>query len=42
MLHNAYAADLGAADLGAVSALIVHYADGTTARVANDLRAPGA
>ncbi|MDX6536250.1 MAG: hypothetical protein QOD37_591 [Gaiellales bacterium] len=42
MLHNAYAADLGAADLGAVSARLVHYADGTTAKVANDLRAPGA
>jgi hypothetical protein len=35
-------ARLGAAEPGAVSALTVHYADGTTTTVANDLRAPGA
>jgi hypothetical protein len=42
MLHNAYVARLGPAEPGDVSALTVHYADGTTATVANDLRAPGA
>lgn len=41
MLPNAYVADLGAADLSAVKALIVHYADGTSGSVPNDLRAPG-
>ena len=41
MLRNAYVADLGASALGDASALIVHYADGTTAKVANDLRAIG-
>jgi hypothetical protein len=41
MLRNAYAVDLGAGALSDVKALIVHYADGTTASVANDLRAPG-
>jgi hypothetical protein len=41
MLKNGYAADLGTADLSAAKALIVHYADGTTATVPNDLRAPG-
>jgi hypothetical protein len=41
MLPNAYVADLGAADLSDAKALIVHYADGTTGTVPNDLRAPG-
>jgi hypothetical protein len=41
MLRNAYLADLGALDLSDAKALIVHYADGTTASVPNDLRAPG-
>ena len=41
MLRNAYVADLGGADLSAAKALIVHYADGTTGTVPNDLRAPG-
>jgi hypothetical protein len=41
MLRNAYVADLGAGGLSDVKALIVHYADGTTGTVPNDLRAPG-
>ena len=41
MLSNAYVADLGAADIGDAKALIVHYADGTSDTVPNDLRAPG-
>jgi hypothetical protein len=41
MLQNAYVADLGGADLSDATALIVHYADGTTGKVPNDLRAPG-
>jgi hypothetical protein len=41
MLRNAYVADLGSSDLSDAKALIVHYADGTTATVPNDLRAPG-
>ena len=41
MLRNAYLADLGAGTLSDAKALIVHYADGTTGVVTNDLRAPG-
>ncbi len=41
LLRNAYVADLGGADLSDATALIVHYADGTTGKVPNDLRAPG-
>jgi hypothetical protein len=41
MLRNAYVADLGAGSLNDVTAVIVHYADGTTGTVPNDLRAPG-
>ena len=41
MLRNAYLADLGAGNLSDAKALIVHYADGTTGMVPNDLRAPG-
>jgi len=41
MLENGYAADLGAASPTDVKALIVHYADGTSATVPNNLRAPG-
>ena len=41
MLRNGYLADLGAGNLSDAKALIVHYADGTTGMVPNDLRAPG-
>ena len=41
MLPNAYLADLGGASLNDATALLVHYADGTTGKVPNDLRAPG-
>ncbi len=41
LLQNAYVADLGAADLSAATALLVHHADGTVDKVANTLRAPG-
>ena len=41
MLPNAYVADLGALDIGSVTALVVHRADGTAVSVANDLLAPG-
>jgi hypothetical protein len=41
MLPNAYVADLGSAGLNDATALIVRYADGTTGKVPNDLRAPG-
>jgi hypothetical protein len=41
MLQNAYAADLGSADLGAAAVLVVHHADGSAVTVPNNLRAPG-
>ncbi len=41
LLKNAYVADLGAADLSAATTLLVHHADGTVDKVANNLRAPG-
>jgi hypothetical protein len=41
LLRNAYAADLGTADLSAATELIVHHADGSVDTVANNLRAPG-
>jgi hypothetical protein len=40
MLPNAYALDLGDADLGAASALVVHHADGTAVTVKSGLQAP--
>ena len=41
LLENAYAADLGSADLGDAAVLIVHRADGSATTVPNNLRAPG-
>jgi hypothetical protein len=40
MLANAYALGLGAADLGAAAALVVHHADGTAETVKSGLQAP--
>jgi hypothetical protein len=40
MLVNAYAFELGAADLAAATALVVHHADGTAATVNSGLQAP--
>ena len=41
LLKNAYAADLGTANLSDATALLVHHADGTVDTVPNTLRAPG-
>ena len=41
LLENAYAADLGSADLADAAVLIVHRADGSATTVPNNLRAPG-
>ena len=40
MLVNAYAFELGAADLAAATALVVHHADGTSVTVNSGLQAP--
>ena len=40
MLANAYALDLGARELGAATALVVHHADGTSSTVKSGLQAP--
>ena len=41
LLQNAYAADLGSADLSDAAVLVVHHADGSVDTVPNNLRAPG-
>ena len=41
MLPNAYLADLGGRKPERRNGALVHYADGTTGKVPNDLRAPG-
>lgn len=41
LLQNAYAADLGPADLSDAAVLVVHHADGHSDTVPNTLRAPG-
>ena len=41
LLENAYAADLGSADLSEAAVLVVHHADGSADTVPNNLRAPG-
>jgi hypothetical protein len=42
MLTNAYALDLGVADLAEATALVVHHADGTAVTVSSGLQAPPA